>query len=245
MPTTTRRSVIVTGSAFGIGRETAIALGQDGCRVILCDIARDALQDIAARVADAGGEPIPMPLDLRDAAATIDMVAAAGRIDAIVHSAGLFPQLSFADSTLDAFDRVMAVNLRAAFVLAKAGADAMATGGGSLVFLTSGAGLIEMVSHPWQRDFALYGASKAALDRWALGSAHELAARGIAVTTITPGAFVRTAGTAGIALPATGDLAEIAAGAVGRAVAWLAREPRMALAGRRLSAMEFGDTWGA
>lgn len=240
-------AVIVTGAAAGIGRETAIALGVTGRTVVLCDIDANRLDAVAAQVRDAGGDPIVFSADLRDERAVGELVRATVSrrpLGGIVHSAGLFPQLSFAESELHDLDAVMAVNFRAAFALAKAGAAAMSGNGGALVFLTSGAGLLEMASDPFQQRFSLYGASKAALDRWALGIARELSEAGVAVSTITPGAFVRTSGTSRLDLETMQDLQEINASTVGRAVAWLASKPRMHLAGRRLSAVDFGTSWG-
>lgn len=240
-------TVIVTGAAAGIGRETAIALGVEGRTVVLCDIDKDMLEAVAAQIRIAGGDPVVMPADLRDERAVTDLVrttASRHSLGALVHSAGLFPQLSFAESELQDLDDVMAVNFRAAFTLAKAGAAAMSANGGALVFLTSGAGLLEMASDPFQQRFSIYGASKAALDRWALGIARELIEINIAVSTITPGAFVRTSGTSRLDLDGMQDLQEIDARAVGNAIAWLASEVRTHLAGRRLNATEFGDTWG-
>lgn len=240
-------AVIVTGAAAGIGRETAIALGTAGRTVVLCDMDMEGLEAAAAQTRDAGGDPIVFPADLRDERAIADLVRTTAfrhPLGGIVHSAGLFPQLSFAESELQDLDAVMAVNFRAAFALAKAGTAAMSGKGGTLVFLTSGAGLLEMASDPFQQRFSLYGASKAALDRWALGIARELMAANVAACTITPGAFVRTSGTSRIDLEDMRDLQEIDAGTVGKAVAWLASEPRMHLAGHRLNATGFGDTWG-
>lgn len=240
-------AIIVTGAGSGIGLETAIALGQRGRTVALCDIDEPMLAVAAAQVRAAGGEPIAIPIDLRDERAIIELVRAAGarhRLGGIVHSAALFPQLSFAESELKDLDHVMAINFRAAFALAKAGVESMGAAGGTLAFLTSGAGLLEMASDPFQQRFSLYGASKAALDRWALGIARELIATNVVVSTITPGAFVRTSGTSRIDLEDMRDLQEIDAGTVGKAVAWLVSEPRMHLAGHRLNATGFGDTWG-
>ena len=240
-------AIIVTGAASGIGLETAIALGEQGRTVALCDIDEPMLAVAAVQVRAVGGEPIALPTDLRDERAIIELVRTAGarhRLGGIVHSAGLFPQLSFAESELTDLDQVMAVNFRAAFALAKAGVEAMGGAGGALVFLTSGAGLLEMASDPFQQRFSLYGASKAALDRWALGIARELIAANVAVSTVTPGAFVRTPGTSRIDLEKMPDPKEIDASAVGKAVAWLASEPRMHLAGHRLNAAEYGHTWG-
>src|SRR3546814_20198601 len=83
-------------------------------------------------------------------------------------------------------------------------------GDGSLIFLTSGAGAVAGAADPFMRPFALYGASKAALDRFAAGIAPDLAATGIAVTTITPGAFVETPGTPASDISDAADLGRIA-----------------------------------
>ena len=239
-------AIIVTGGGSGIGRAAAVELGRAGRHVIVCDRRAPAAEESCDLVAAAGGTAEPAIVDLSDAVATRAMVARAGQIPglgAVVHSAGLFPQRSFADSTLDDLDAVMTVNFRAAFVLAKAARAAM-TAGGALIFLTSGAGLLDAAGDPLQRAFSLYGASKAALDRWALGLAAELAESGIAVSTLTPGAVVDTPGTAQVDAPGFDDLPRIAPEAVGRALAWLAVNPRLALAGRRLNALEFGKSWG-
>lgn len=238
--------VLVTGAGSGIGRATAWAIACERLEVVASDIDGDAATETAARIASAGRPARPLALDVRDelaVAAALRALANEASLASVVHSAALFPQLNFAQSSLREFDNVLAVNFRAAFVLAKEAAAVMPNGG-SLVFLTSGAGLLENARDPFQRDFSLYGASKAALDRWAIGVAEELLAQGVVVTLITPGAFVRTSGTHSIDLGQASGMAEIEADAVGEAVAWLASEPRYALAGSRLSAVEFKRAWG-
>jgi len=240
-------AILITGAASGIGRATAIALGLAGRRVIVCDWLEGAARETCAQVERAGGEAELERLDLRDAGAIAAMVARAvpaHGLAAIIHSAAFVPQQSFRAATLSDFEQVMTVNVRAAFVLAKAGASVMADRGGSLVFLTSGAGLLASAADLFQLDFSLYGASKAALDRWALGIAAELLESGIAVTTITPRAFVATPGTARLDLGKAPPMKRVEVDEVGRAVAWLASEPRLDLAGQRLSAVEFGSAWG-
>src|SRR3546814_18874406 len=107
-------------------------------------------------------------------------------ISAIVHSAGLFPQAGLAATSLQSWDTVMAVNLRAAFVLARAGTQAM-QGDGSLIFLTYGAGAVAVAAETFMSPIALYGASKAAVDTFAAEKAPDLAAHGITDNHHTPG----------------------------------------------------------
>ncbi|MFT3883579.1 MAG: SDR family oxidoreductase [Gemmatales bacterium] len=240
-------ATIITGGGSGIGRAAAIAIGAAGRHVVVCDRLAAAATETCRLTEEAGGSARAAVIDLADAEATDAMVADVARregVSALIHSAGLFPQLSFAEASLDDLDAVMAVNFRAAFVLAKACAGAMPAGG-SLVFLTSGAGLLEHAGDPFQRPFSLYGASKAALDRWALGIAPDLAEAGIAVATLTPGAVVDTPGTAAVRGDRFDTMARIAPDTVGRALAWLTAEPRMGVAGRRLNALEFGKGWGS
>lgn len=233
-------AIIVTGAAAGIGRATADSLLQMGRTVVGIDYDRQAL---ARATKELGPSFISMPVDLGDSERTIALVESVARrfeLAAIIHCAGLFPQTSLAETSVELWDKVMAVNLRCAFILAREGSKAMRTGG-ALVFLTSGAGLIPSASDPFQRQFSLYGASKAALDRFAAGIAVDLAKARIAVVTITPGA---SPGTAAIDLADAPHMARVDVAHVGTAVAWLALVPRLELAGRRLDATRFGRDWG-
>lgn len=237
-------AILVTGAAAGIGLSTARHLVASGRRVVGADCDHDALAKASAML---GPSFSPCHVDLADAEAAEALAARAaqgGGLGGIVHSAGLFPQRNLADTSTEMWDRVMAVNLRAAFLLAREGARVMRNGG-SLVFLTSGAGRMAAAADPFQRGFTLYGASKAGLDRLAAGVAVELAAIGIAVVLVTPGAFVDTPGTAQVDLAAVAaTMPRIGADHVGRAVAWLAAAPRLEHAGGYLDACRFGRTWG-
>ena len=236
------RGAIVTGAGAGIGRAVTLALAARGWRVMACDIDGPAAARVAA---EAGGDATAATVDVTDDAALRDMIAraaAAGLIGAVVHCAALFPRIDLPETSITDFDRVMAVNLRAAVQLTLHARRAM-PGGGALVFLTSGSGLMAAAADPFQRGFALYGASKAALDRWVAGVAPELAPAGIFASTITPGAFVETPGLrrTGIAPPA--GAATIAAGRVAEAVVRLVEDRSGAFAGQRLSAAAFGQGW--
>lgn len=229
-------TIVVTGAASGIGRAVVKVLADAGSSVVALDIDGPAMRSLGTDTPNVR----TVAIDLCDDASVRSELASVHGLTGLVHCAAIFPQLSFAQAEPADLDRIFDVNFRAAFVLTKESAARMASGG-SIVLLTSGAGLIETARNSFQQPFALYGASKAALDRWAAGVAAELLNIGIVLTTITPGAFVRTQGTSGID---PGGMAEIAADNVACAVKWLVQEPRPALAGQRLSAADFGRCWG-
>src|SRR5262249_52147143 len=120
--------------------------------------------------------------------------AAEGRIDVLVNNAGIYPLLRFEDTTIADYDKVMDVNMRSVFLCTMAALPLMRENGGGMITLSSGAGNLANIAYPTARSLPLYGASKAAVDRWVLGVAHELAAMGIASNVLYPGAFVRTRG---------------------------------------------------
>ena len=232
------RGAIVTGAGAGIGRAVALALAARGWRVMVCDIDGEA-------AAEAGGDAVAVAADVTDEAALQEMMqrtAAAGPLGAVVHCAALFPRIDLAATRIADFDRVMAVNLRAAVQISLLAAQAMPDGG-ALIFLTSGSGLMSVAADPFQRGFALYGASKAALDRWVAGVAPELTAAGIFASTITPGAFVETPGLARTGITPPPDAATISAERVAEAVVRLVEDGSGDFAGQRLSAAAFGEGW--
>lgn len=241
-----QRVAVVSGAAAGIGRATALALARAGFEVYANDVGEAALASLVREGTDAAIRPVVGNVaDERDVARLIEIIRGrSGRLDALIHSAGVFPRLSFALSTIADLDRVMGVNFRGAFLLASQAAPVMARHGGAMVFLTSGSGSLSALADPMQAEFSLYGASKAALDRWALGVAPELARSGVAVNTITPGAFVLTPGVAALGLKESGERPSISAEAVAEAVAWLAGSPPGGPCGQRLAATDFPHAWG-
>jgi NAD(P)-dependent dehydrogenase (short-subunit alcohol dehydrogenase family) len=240
------KRALVTGAGAGIGKAAAAALAARGFEVIVCDIDAHTSVAVAAELAAQGHEAWAAPLDVTDDGAVLALVERSGGVDALVHSAGLFPKLSFEAGSVAQLDRVMAVNFRAAVVLAKAVWPGMAAkGAGSMVFLTSGSGLPSAIDDPMQADFSFYGASKAALDRWALGVAREMSRRGVVVNTITPGAFVHTPGVQALDLAEADERESILPDTVGEAVAFLAARRAPELSGQRLRATDYRRSWGA
>ena len=240
------RVALVTGGAQGIGCAAAVALARAGYGVAIADLDSDGAADVARAITRSGGAAIGVGADVsreEDWPAILGAVAQLGRLEALVSNAGIFPRIAFADCSVANFDRVFAVNLKAAFIGASLCLPLMRERGGAMVFMTSGSGLMRSVHNPMQRGFSLYGASKAALDRWALGIAQELAPVGLAVNVLGPGAPVLTRGFEKLGLGAEAPSQTITPERVAEAIVHLAgaRPPET---GARYVATEFGESWG-
>lgn len=106
---------LVTGAASGIGRAISEALAQRGCQVVLADIDFGDAEAVAAQIREKGGRAFARHLDVCDFAAVSGLVAETveklGRLDYIFNNAGIVVAGEVAHYTIDAWNRVMAVNL--------------------------------------------------------------------------------------------------------------------------------------
>lgn len=184
------RVALVTGASRGLGRAIAIALAAAGMRVFLVADGTRAELAAAAQACEAAhprGAPMAsgaFDLALPDAprAAVEAALGAFGRLDVLVSNAGIRLRRPFLECTADDFDRMVAVNLRAGFLLAQAATPALrAAGGGRIIFVASQLGIVA------DAGAALYGMTKAALIHLAKSLALELAADGISVNAVSPG----------------------------------------------------------
>lgn len=236
---------VVTGGGGGIGRAASLALAQAGYAVLVLDLDGESADAVAADICANDGKALGMHFDVTSTQDWADVVGAAeelGTLTALISNAGIFPRIDFDKTDVTDFDRVMAVNLRAAFLGAAICAPAIrANGGGSLIFMTSGSGLMTSAQVPMQIGFSLYGASKAALDRWAMGIAPELAPYNIAVNLLCPGAAVHTEGYRQLALGEHAPRTSISTERVAEAIVALA-ERRPPHSGRYV-ATEFQKSW--
>ena len=177
---------LVTGGSRGIGAAIAKKLAQDGADVALTYArSENKAKAVVALIEAAGRRGLAIRADNTDAAAieaaVEQTIAAFGRLDILVNNAGIYHAASVEELTLEQFDETIAVNLRAAFVAAKAAAARMDEGGR---IISIGSNLAERVPGP---GISAYAASKAALIGLTKGLARDLGPRGIRVNIVHPG----------------------------------------------------------
>ena len=176
----------ITGAASGIGLECARALLEAGVRVALVD--RDAAA-LDQRCAELGEGAIPVVVDLLDPASVRTMLprvlAWAGRLDIFHANAGAYVGGEVVDGDPDVWDRVLNLNVNAAFRSIHAVLPHMvAQGGGDVVVTSSVAGLVPVVWEP------VYTASKHAVQAFVHTLRRQVIRHGIRVGAVAPGPVV-------------------------------------------------------
>lgn len=180
------RVALVTGAASGIGRATVHRLVDEGATVLGADVSADGL---AATVADAARPDAVTTLtgDVTDPAfapaAVAAAVALAGRLDLLVNAAGILAFEHSHEADLDAWERILAVNLTGAFRCCRAAIPALLDGGGAIVNVASTSALF---GHPWA---AAYAASKGGLLALGKTLAVEYSKQGLRVNAVCPGSI--------------------------------------------------------
>ena len=182
------KRVLVTGASGGIGAGIAAELGRQGARVVIHYRTRpEGAERTVAAVRAAGGEAVSVYGDLR-AESALERVfreawAAWNGLDGLVNNAGVVLKAAIQDAGAEQWDDIMAINLRAPYLLSRRVATAMdgAGTGGAIVHNTSIHG---HRSVPW---FSAYAASKAGLEGLMQVQALEWADRGIRVNSVAPG----------------------------------------------------------
>jgi NAD(P)-dependent dehydrogenase (short-subunit alcohol dehydrogenase family) len=180
--------VLVTGAGTGIGRAIAELFAREGARVALNGRRREPLEETAAAVRAAGGEPLVAAGDLTDAAAVEQVVRtvldAWGRIDVLVNNAGLnVPERDLADLSVEDWRAVIEADLTAPFLLCHAVLPAMrAQRRGTVINISSMAG-----KRPSILSGPAYGAAKAGLNSFTESINLADRANGIRACTICPG----------------------------------------------------------
>jgi len=150
------RTVLVTGASSGIGRATAHRLAAQGARLVLAARSEESLERTRQECLARGAEEVlVVATDVGDRDAVADLFARAedgfGRVDAVVHSAGVVTYGRFEDVPPEVFDRVVATNLVGTANVARAALRAFGAGGGSLVVLGS---VLGKMATPYMSPYA-------------------------------------------------------------------------------------------
>jgi 3-oxoacyl-[acyl-carrier protein] reductase len=177
---------LVTGASRGIGRATALALASAGVQVIV-HFARGAAEAEAVlkEIRDAGGRAQALSADLSTPDGPHQLAAAVrnivgDRLDILVANAGVAKAVPLEDYTVEDFDTLFAVNVRAPFFLVQQLSPIMGDGS-SIVLLSS------LAAHANVGTLSAYAATKGAVDTLVKHFAQALGARGVRVNAIAPG----------------------------------------------------------
>ncbi|WP_322818962.1 SDR family NAD(P)-dependent oxidoreductase [Tepidiforma sp.] len=205
------KTVIVTGASRGIGAEIARLFAEEGGRVAC--VARTlregehplegSLEHTVGTIREAGGEAIPIVADISEYEQCVRAVeearAAYGPIDVLVNNAALTYFIPIKDFPVNKWHRSIAVNFHAPFYLSQLVlTDMLERKSGAIVNISSGAA-IGPGRGPYPENIGrggtLYGAEKAALERFTQGLASEVYHDGVSVTCVSPSLVVPTPGT--------------------------------------------------
>lgn len=183
------RTALVTGGGSGIGRAAALRFAQEGAAVVVADLNDDTARQTAALITAGGGRAHPVCADVAkeaDNAAMFDAADAVfGGLDLAFLNAGMLqPYMPLEEVSIDLFDRIIAVNLRGAFLGVRQAVTRLRPGGACVV-TSSTAGLLGFA------ESAAYSTSKHGLIGLVRSSAAAFASRDLRINAICPG-FVLT-----------------------------------------------------
>ncbi len=187
---------LVTGGATGIGRGICERFAKEGADVVVDYVgSSDQADSLVQDVKQAGRRALAVEADIaraEDVAKLFEQaIAQMGRIDVLVNNAGIEKRMPFLETPIEEYDRIMAVNLRGAFLCAQAAArDMVQRKQGRIINISS---IHEDLPFP---GFTPYCASKGGMRMFMRNIAVELAPQGITVNNIAPGAIATPINTA-------------------------------------------------
>jgi 3-oxoacyl-[acyl-carrier protein] reductase len=180
-----KKVAIITGGSGGIGRVVAQRLASDGFAITVHYSGNSTKAEaLVAEIEKAGGEAIAVQADVTKAGAVENLfkrtLEAFGKIDVVVHSAGIMPLFPITDADVESFDKVMAINLRGTFLVLGQAAKHVPAGGRIIAFSSS------VIAKAFPK-YGAYVASKAGVEGLVRVLANELRGRNITVNAVAPG----------------------------------------------------------
>jgi NAD(P)-dependent dehydrogenase (short-subunit alcohol dehydrogenase family) len=183
-----QKVLLITGATSGIGKATALRFAEAGASIAAVGRNETALTDLKEQIESKGAGFVAIPADLfleADAGNVVSKtVEHFGGVDVLVNAAGHISSGTIENTTLESWDAMLNINLRAAFILMQKALPSLIQRHGNIVNVSSVTGL---------RAFPgvlAYCVSKAGLDQLTRCTALELAAKGVRVNAVNPGVVV-------------------------------------------------------
>jgi NAD(P)-dependent dehydrogenase (short-subunit alcohol dehydrogenase family) len=173
---------LVTGAGRGIGRAIALALAAAGAELVLNSRTPAELDAVAGEIAAIGGKARTLPFDVTDSGAARAAIGALSGLDILVNNAGVNRPQPFLEVDEETLDRLIALNVKAAFIAAQAAARHMVRAGGGVIINMSS----QMGHLGSERDRTVYVMTKHAIEGLTKAMAAELAPKGVRVVSIAP-----------------------------------------------------------
>ena len=185
---------LVTGASRGIGRGIARVFAQAGADVALAATNEKLLNEVAGEIEGLGRRALALRVDLSDPAAARGLPARVhsewGRLDILVNNAGIAAKEPLEEITEQSWDDILAINLKATFLITQAAAPYLrASGAGRVINISSVAAQTGGVA-----GSGAYSASKAGMHGFTKSAARDLADSGVTVNAIAPGQILTDMG---------------------------------------------------
>jgi len=195
------KTLLITGGSRGIGKAIALRAARDGANIVLAAKTEaphptlpGTIHEAAAEIVAAGGQSLPLRVDVRDEAQVESAVAAAlnrfGGIDIVVNNAGAISLTGTADTEMKRFDLMLGINVRATFAVTRACLPALRQAENPHILTLSPPPSLDP---RWYGGHPAYTLSKMGMSLLVLGWAEEFRALGIAANALWPRTLIDTA----------------------------------------------------